>query len=146
MIALARPRPASITAFAIIFTAAAVLALIDGLVRLPEVLRGAQKLYPWVSRDALIVWHSAWLTIALIPVAMVWLSAIRFARWMVSIMALLKLGGLLAGWRALPMLFKVQPLWLVALVLGLIAVALLFTPASHHWFARKGDIDPAVFE
>lgn len=146
MIALARPRPASITAFAIIFIAAAVLSLVDGLVRLPEMLRGAQKLYPWVSRDALIVWHSAWLTIALIPVAMVWLSAIRFARWMVSIMALLKLGGLLAGWRALPMLVKVQPLWLVALVLGLVAVALLFTPASHQWFARKGGVDPAVFE
>jgi hypothetical protein len=146
MIALSRRRPASITAFAIIFTAAAVLSLVDGLVRLPEMLRGAQKLYPWVSRDALIVWHSAWLTIALIPVAMVWLSAIRFARWMVSIMALVKLGLLVTGGKLLLALALSQPLWAAAMVLSLLAVAFLFTPASHHWFARKGDIDPAVFE
>lgn len=146
MIALSRRRPKSITAFAILFTAAAVLSLVDGLVRLPETLAAAQKLYAWVSRDTMIVWHSAWLTIALIPVAMVWLSAIRFARWLVSIGALLRLAGLLTGWKLLPGLVIAQPIWAAAWALSLIAVALLFTPASNRWFADKGDVDPAVFE
>jgi hypothetical protein len=148
VIPLSRRRPASITGFAILFAAAAVLSLVDGLVRLAEVLPAAQKAYPWVSRDALIVWHSAWLTIALIPVAMVWLSAIRFARWMVSIAALLKLAGLVPGWRYLPRLVMDQPIWAAAWALSLVAVALLFTPASNRWFAHRGEAEesPAVFE
>jgi|JI7StandDraft_1071085.scaffolds.fasta_scaffold390195_2 hypothetical protein len=146
MIALSRRRPGSITAFALIFAVAAVLSLIDGLERLSEILAAAQKLYPWVTRDMMIVWHSAWLTIALIPVAMVWLSAIRFARWLVSIAALLKLAGLLTGWKFLPRLVVEQPIWAAAWGLSLVAVALLFTPASNRWFADKGGVDPAVFE
>ena len=55
---------------------------------------------------------------------MVWLSAVRFARWMVSIMALAKLGGFLVMLPALPMLIRLQPLWLASLPLGLFAVAL----------------------
>ncbi len=145
MIALSRMRPASITIFAIVFLAAAVLSCIDGLVRIPVQLK-AQNTFPWLSRDALIVWHSAWLSIALIPVAMVWLSAIKFARWMVSIMALGKLAGLLMMLPLLPMLVRMQPLWLASIVLGVPAVAMLFTPASNHWFAHKGGADPAVFE
>lgn len=146
MIALDRRRPTSITAFAILFAAAAVLGLIDGLVRLTEILAAGQKLYPWVTRDMVIVWHSAWLTIALIPVAMVWLSAIRLARWLVSIAALLKLAGLLAGWRVLPRVVMEQPVWAASWGLSLVAVAVLFTPASNRWFKHKGGGDPAVFE
>lgn len=146
MIALSRRRPGSITAFAILFVVAAVLSLIDGLVRLSEILAAARTLYPWVTRDMMIVWHSAWLTIALIPAAMVWLSAIRFARWLVSIAALIKLMLLLVGWQALPRVAMDQPIWLAASGLGLIAVAMLFTPASNRWFAQKGGVDPAVFE
>lgn len=146
MIPLSRRRPGSITGFAILFAAAAVLSLVDGLVRLPETLAATQKLYPWVSRDMMIVWHSAWLTIALIPVAMVWLSAIRLARWLVSIGALLRLAGLAAGWKLLPWLVIEQPIWAAAWLLSLVAVALLFTPASNRWFAHRGEFDPAVFE
>lgn len=142
MIPLSRPRPASITTFAIAFLVAAVLSCIDGLVRIPVRLQ-SQNALPWLSRDVLIVWHSAWLSIALIPVTMVWLSAARFARWMVSIMALAKLPGLLM---ALPLLVRMQPLWLASLLFGLFAAALLFTPASNRWFALKGEADPAVFE
>ena len=106
----------------------------------------SQNAFPWLSRDVLIVWHSAWLSIALIPVTMVWLSAARFARWMVSIMALAKLPGLLMALPLLPMLVRMQPLWLASLLFGLSAAALLFTPASNRWFALKGEADPAVFE
>lgn len=145
MIALSHRRPTSITIFAIVFLAAAVLSCIDGLVRIPVSLK-AQNAFPWLSRDVLIVWHSAWLSIALIPVAMVWLSAIRFARWMVSFMVLAKLAGLLMMLPLLTMLVRMQPLWLASIVLGVPAVAMLFTPASNHWFTHKGGADPAVFE
>ena len=145
MIALSRKRPLSINIFAVAFLAAAVLSCIDGLVRIPVALK-SQNAFPWLSLDVLIVWHSAWLSIALIPVAMVWLSAIRFARWMVSFMALAKLAGLLILLPALPMFVTMQPLWLASIVLGVPAVAMLFTPASNRWFAHKGEVDPAVFE
>lgn len=144
MIPLARRRPASITIFAVAFLAAAVLSCIDGLVRIPVVLKYDSS-FLGLSRDGLIVWHSAWLSIALIPVAMVWLSAVRFARWMVSIMAIAKLGGFLMALPVLPMIVRMQPLWLASLMLGLPAVALLFTPASNRWFALKGEVNPEVF-
>ncbi|HSJ78820.1 MAG TPA: hypothetical protein VK913_08825, partial [Erythrobacter sp.] len=99
------------------------------------------------SREAVIVWLSMWLSIALIPIAMVWLSAVRFARWMVTIMAAPKLLSLLLvatkDWRLIGV-FGLIPL--VSLLLTLIAVVLLFTSASNRWFAHKGDVDPAVFE
>jgi hypothetical protein len=46
----------------------------------------------------------------------------------------------------LPLLIRMQPLWLASLLFGLFAAALLFTPASNRWFALKGEADPAVFE
>ncbi|WP_285712275.1 hypothetical protein [Erythrobacter oryzae] len=145
MIALSRRRPTSITIFAVAFLAAALLTYIEALVRIPVALK-SESSFLGLGRDGLIVWHSAWLSIALIPVAMVWLSAIRFARWMVSIMALFKLAGFLMMLPALGLLVRMQPLWLAALPLGLFAVAMLFTPASNHWFKHKGEVDPAVFE
>lgn len=145
MIPLSRKRPLSINIFAAAFLAAALLSCIDGLARIPVALK-SQNAFPWLSRDVLIVWHSAWLSIALIPVAMVWFSAIRFARWMVGLMALAKLTGLLMLLPVLPMLMRMQPLWLASIVLGVPAVAMLFTPASNRWFAHKGEVDPAIFE
>jgi hypothetical protein len=148
MIALSRKRPRSITVFAIAFFAAALMACIDGLLSLALDLAFLQTRFPafaW-SRDALIVWHSAWLSIALIPIAMIWLSAVRFARWLVTVMALVKCVALLFVAPDLPRLVFVQPLWLPAQLLGLGAVIMLFTPASHRWFARKEEADPAVFE
>lgn len=148
MIPLSRPRPRSITLFAIIFLAAAALSFLDGLARIPVQLVAYRTALPEIdwSRDGLIVWHSAWLSIALIPIAMVWLSAVRFARWMVAIMALAKLAGLLTSLPMLAMVAKAQPLWLASLGLALVAAGLLFTPASHRWFARQGGADPAVFD
>lgn len=150
MIALSRKRPRSITVFAIAFFAAALMVCFDGLLSNALNLSFLQKQFPtfaW-SRDALIVWHSAWLSIALIPIAMVWLSAVRFARWLVTVMALVKIVGLLFVAPDLPRLVFVQPLWLPAQLLGLGAVIMLFTPESHDWFARKPAEEdaPAVFE
>jgi hypothetical protein len=149
MIALSRSRPRSISLFAMAFFAAAVLVFIHGLLHIPDRLSFLGKLIPAVdwSRDTVIVWHSMWLSIALIPIAMVWLSAVRFARWMVTLMVAPKLFGLLLmgpdGWRVIGM---ISPLVMASHLLSLLAVALLFTSASNRWFARKGEVDPAVFD
>jgi hypothetical protein len=149
MIALSRQRPHSITLFAVAFFGAALLVFVHGLLNIPDRQAFLFKLIPAVdwTRDAVIVWQSMWLSIALIPIAMVWLSAVRFARWMVTIMAAPRLLGLLfvgpEGWNLLGM---VSPLMMASHLLTLIAVMLLFMPASNRWFADKGGVDPAVFD
>lgn len=148
MIALSRPRPLSINIFAAAFLAAAVIAFLDGMLDLPAFQNHMSQNLPDIvwTRDAAIVTLSARLSIALIPIAMVWLSAARFARWMVTILALGKLLNLPDGIRLIARGAPVDTAWLASLVLGLIAVAVLFTPASNRWFAQKGGVDPAVFE
>ncbi len=148
MIALSQRRPGSITAFAVVFFAAALLSFLRGMIDLPAQQSDLERLVPAVtwSRDAVIVWQSARLSIALIPIAMVWLSAVRFARWMVTVLALGKLLMLPEGLRAIAAGGAVDTAWLVSLLLGLMAVAMLFTPASNRWFARQSENDPAVFE
>ncbi len=149
MIPLSRRRPASITAFAVLFFGAALLSFLGGLLNIPGQLRFLQVFIadaPW-SRDAAIVWLCAWLSIALIPTAMVWLSAVRFARWMVTIMAAPKLLGFpLLGPKAIATIAAINPLGMASTLLSLLAIAMLFTPASNRWFARKGEDDHAVFE
>jgi hypothetical protein len=148
MIPLSRARPVSINIFAAAFLAAAMIAFLDGLADIPALQRlfGANAPFMEWTRDAVIVTLSARLSIALIPVAMVWLSAVRFARWMVTVLGLGKLLSLPEAIRLIAGGSPVDAAWLVALALSLLAVAMLFTPASNRWFAEKGEIDPAVFE
>lgn len=149
MITLSRPRPRSITLFALAFFGAALLVFVDGLLHIPDRLAFLGKHFPAVewSRDTVIVWQSMWLSIALIPIAMVWLSAVRFARWMVTLMVAPKLFGLLfmgpEGWRVIGM---ISPLVMASHLLSLFAVALLFSHASNRWFAERGEVNPAVFD
>ncbi len=149
MIALSRRRPLSITIFAAAFLAAALLAFLRGMLNLPEQQFYLQQLIPAVtwSRDTTIIWQSAWLSIAFIPIAMVWLAAVRFARWMVTLMALPKALGLVQVAITNIATFTVlDPLVTSSALLSLFAVATLFTPASNRWFRDKGGGDPAVFE
>jgi hypothetical protein len=148
MIALSRARPVSINIFAVSFLTAALLPYIDGLLDLAPHQAFFETFAPQVawSRDWVIVMLSARLSIALIPIAMVWLSAVRFARWMVTIMVLGKVPGALPKIRALAGEGAFDPSYLAALLLSLLAVAVLFTPASNRWFADKGGVEPAVFE
>lgn len=148
MIPFARTRPFSINIFAAAFLAAAVIAFLDGLRDIPafqELMRVNLPQIDW-TRDAVIVTLSARLSIALIPIAMVWLSAVRSARWMLTVLALGKLLMLPDGLRAIAAGGAADTAWLVSLLLGLLAAAMLFTPASNRWFARQSENDPAVFE
>lgn len=145
MIPLARRRPGSITGFAVLFFAAALLTFVHGITDLAARQVALEQMLPAVawSRDAVIVWRSMWLSIALIPVAMVWLSGVRFARWMVTVMALIKLANLLGTGAARSL---ASPADWAAMLLGLMAVALLFTPASSRWFARSREAGSAILD
>jgi hypothetical protein len=148
MIALSRKRPMSINVFAAAFLAAALIAFLDGMRDLPAFQNYMSQNVPEIvwTRDAAIVTLSARLSIALIPVAMVWLAAVRFARWMVAVLGLGKLLNLPEGIRLLAEGAPVDAAWLASLALGVFALAMLFTPASNRWFARSEEADPAVFE
>jgi hypothetical protein len=149
VIALSRTRPLGINIFAAAFLSAALIAFLDGMRDLPAFQNAMSQNLPDIvwTRDAAIVTLSARLSIALIPIVMVWLSAVRFARWMVTILGLGKLLNLPEGLRLMADGAPVDTAWLASLALTLIAVAMLFTPASNRWFADKGkEADPAVFE
>lgn len=148
MIPLSRTRPLTINVFAAAFLAAALIAFLDGLGDIPDMQALLSANVPGIdwSRDAVIVTLSARLSIALIPIAMVWLSAVRFARWMVTVLGLGKLLNLPEGIRLIADGAPLDTAWLTSLVLGVFAIAMLFTPASNRWFAGKGAVDPAVFE
>ena len=148
MIPLSRTRPLTINVFAAAFLAAALIAFLDGLRDIPDIQALLSANVPGInwSRDAVIVTLSARLSIALIPIAMVWLSAVRFARWMVTVLGLGKLLNLPEGIRLIADGAPLDTAWLTSLVLGVFAIAMLFTPTSNRWFAGKGAVDPAVFE
>lgn len=90
------------------------------------------------TRDHAIVALSARLSIALIPIAMIWLRAIRFARWMVLALALSKLAGAPAVAATYGRGEALDPVWASTLGLSLTAAALLFAPGANRWFARRG--------
>lgn len=148
MIPLSRTRPLTVNVFAAAFLAAALIAFLDGLGDIPDMQALLSANVPGIdwSRDAVIVTLSARLSIALIPIAMVWLSAVRFARWMVTVLGLGKLLNLPEGIRLIADGAPLDTAWLTSMVLGVFAIAMLFTPASNRWFADKGAVDPAVFE
>lgn len=148
MIPLSQPRPTPINIFAAAFLTAAVLPFLDGITQLGLTetrLQIAYPSFPW-DRDRVIVWLSMWLTIALIPLAMVWLFAAPFARWLVAAMTLVKAPAALQSASLLLGGGEGDAQALVAFAFALLGTTMLFLPASHHWFARTGEADPAVFE
>ncbi|MDP2131339.1 MAG: hypothetical protein U0975_10255 [Erythrobacter sp.] len=141
-------RPLAIRIFAAAFLVSALIAYLDGLENIPAYQALLHTNVPEIawSQDAVIVTLSARLSIALIPIALVWLTAANFARWMVTVLALGKLINVPEAVQIVAQGDRIDPAWAASLTLGLFAVAVLFTPASNRWFAHKGEVDPAVFE
>jgi hypothetical protein len=129
------PRPLAIRVFAAAFLAAALLRLVRGLTDIEASALAYAIHLPWFvwDRDWTIVALSAEFTIALIPLAWIFLFAAPFARWLVL------------GFGALRLAF-LDPAALTGAVLVAVAMASLLTPAASRWFAHKGGVDPAVFE
>ena len=134
-----RRRPPAIRLFAVLFLAQAALALVAGLADIAGFRDYLAVSIPGIAfdRDLAIVILSARFTIALIPVALVWFLASRFARWMVAVLAVGKLLNLPEAWALLADGLWLSPLWLASLLLGLCGAALLFTPGAGAWFTRR---------
>ena len=147
MIPLSQPRPTPINIFAAAFLTAALVPFLDGITQLGLTETRLQVEYPYFpwSRDLVIVWLFSWLSIALIPLAMVWLIAAPVARWLVSGMTALKAPAALASAGAV-LVGEAEAERLVSFAFAVLGVIMLFLPASQQWFARTGEVDPAVFE
>ncbi|MFN3990153.1 MAG: hypothetical protein ACK4IS_07830 [Erythrobacter sp.] len=148
MIPLSQPRPTPINIFAAAFLTAALVPFLDGISQLGLTETRLQVDYPYFpwSRDWVIIWLFSWLTIALIPLAMVWLIAAPFARWLVSAMTVLKAPGAFVSAASLMGEAGGEGEGLVSFAFAVLGVIMLFLPASQQWFAREAEVDPAVFE
>ncbi len=131
------PRPRSIRWFAALFIAQGALAFGLRLVDLERVRADLAALLPHlaITRDTAIVVVCAQWTIALIPVALVWLRASRLARAVVPAMALARLVALPGAAQGAVPRDALAAGWLLALLLAVAGAALLFTRESARWFA-----------
>jgi hypothetical protein len=129
------PRPLAIRVFAAAFLAAALLRLVRGLADIEAAAVAFALAMPWFAwnRDATIVALSTEFTIALIPLAWIYLFAAPFARWLV-----LGLGAL--------RLWFLDPTALAGPALLVVAMASLLVPDAGRWFGRREEDGPAVFE
>ncbi|MGY6550692.1 MAG: hypothetical protein ACXIT4_02225 [Erythrobacter sp.] len=142
------PRPLTIRIFAAAFLSAALIAFLKGIGDIPRAqaaFAAQAPMFEW-SHDAVIVVLSARLSIALIPIALVWLTAANFARWMVTIIALAKALSIFEAVRLITAGSSIDTAWLAELVLAMVATVMLFMPASNAWFAKPTEPDAAVFE
>jgi uncharacterized membrane protein len=88
---------------------------------------------------------SARLTIAAIPVALVWFLASKFAKWMSAFLACLRIFQIPAFVSLLLSQGILDHRWAISSILAVIAVTFLFTREAREWFDGK-EIDPATFE
>ncbi|WP_346031132.1 hypothetical protein [Erythrobacter westpacificensis] len=99
-----------------------------------------------VTPDSAIIWSFAQLTIACIPVALIWYWASRLARILVGVMVGLSLAtipDLLFGWRVYGVLDPLAPVLIAASLLG---ASLLFIPPAQRWFSLRGRREADAFE
>ena len=143
-----RSRPLSIRLFAIAFLLAAVVAFLSDMASLDQAVAMFQKRQPQFSwnRDLAIIVLSARLSIAFIPVALVWFLASPFARWMAIVLALGKLINVpaaVATWQASGTL---GPIFVATHLLSFFAAACLLTPGASQWFKTRGRDDAQAFQ
>ena len=133
------PRPWSIQMFALAFTVQAIATFGQDITHLAQTKASLAATFPDIAfdRDLTIITTSARLSIALIPVAMVWFLASRLARWLIVMLALGKtLMTLNITMFSVPHEL-VTPLAFGSLLLSLGGAALLLTPGATRWFAHR---------
>jgi hypothetical protein len=127
------PRPLAIRAFSALFLLQAALSFWHQMSDLAATQAMLAATFPQlvVDRDLAIVATSARLTIALIPVALIWFLGARFARILVLVFV--------AG-RLLTVPDGPSSSEIVSLLLAVLAAAILLSPGASRWF-RKRPVD-----
>ena len=140
------PRPLSIRLFAALFLVQATIAFLHQITRISATQSVLAAALPFIAfdRDLTIVAINARLTIAIIPVALVWFRASRVARWLVLAFTLAKIAGVPAELASIRAGGSVSWLWVATLALSCTGATLLFTRASARWFGRKSLITHAA--
>lgn len=142
------PRPWSIRLFALLFLAQALLGFVHQITHLPDIQAWLAAITPSlaIDRDMTIVVTCARLTIALVPVALVWFLASRVACWLVVAMMVLRLISIPGSLAELAPGEAAAPLWIASLILALAGTALLFTGSSARWFITRSRRGVPIFE
>lgn len=136
------PRPVSIRIFAALFLFIGLSGLLDGLTGLPAAQKMLGERFGWISwdREWTIIALSAQFTISLIPVTLIYLFASRFARWLMVIFGMLKLGLLVLHPELAAAELSLRPMSIIPPVILVIAIGMLFTAGPNAWFRNRGNI------
>ena len=146
------PRPWTIHAFAAIFLATGFIDLIRGLSSVGNYNFAGFNPFTGerLSDDAVIVMVSAGFTIVCIPVVAIWLFGNNIARWIVTLFTLwgvVSFGMHLDERYVAVLLEHSGAVWsLIPKIATWVGVLMLFLPASRSWFARKQEVEHAIFE
>jgi len=129
------PRPPAIRVFVLLFLLQAALSFWHqmSILAATQAMLAARFAHLAIDRDAAIIVTSARLTIALIPVALIWFLASRFAR----VLVLLFLTTRLLTIADAPSLPEIA-----SLVLALAAAMLLFSSGAAGWFRKPAKPAP----
>lgn len=141
------PRPWSIRLFALAFLFAAMWRLLDHLLNPLSAWFLYSERFPQIewTGDLVIVASSAEFTIALIPIVWIFGLGSRVARWIVTLFGIYKL--LPYSWSPDLILFSIEsnPLLLVPFLATVLALVMLYVPASGRWFDRSREVAPETF-
>ncbi|MEP0189304.1 MAG: hypothetical protein ABJP70_03505 [Erythrobacter sp.] len=132
------PRPWSIWAFFCISLLLAVGRYFDGLGTLEFWEEEFARLFPafiW-NRDWTIVTLSAWFTVQLIPILLVFGFASRFARWLILAATLVPMIVLFTDIEYSSTYPRFFELAFIRWAIPILLVALLFLPGANRWFSR----------
>lgn len=143
-------RPWTIHAFAAAFLAVGLWDLVYSLTKLHRFR--IEMFGTLLNEDGLIVYHSAMFTIICIPVIAVWLFGSRIARGLITVMTLWGAGmftfHFFSGpWMRAILGMSTADRWDVigTRIVCLLAIALLFLPASRPWFRKEQSVDVSAF-
>ena len=134
------PRPLSIRLFALGFPVQALCDFVHQMRHLEAMQAFFAHNLPDIAfdRDLTIATICARLSIALIPVALLWFFAARWVRWILLATLVARLAALPNALAALPPGTSVSLWWLGSILLATIATCLLFVRGSARWLADRG--------
>ena len=133
-------KPRSITLFAILFVTQAAMGTIHNIAS-PESMRAqieASFQSGYQTNGVFAVILGIRLAIAGLLAWLVWARANNVAKWIAIVFAFGRIAQVRDAWSGLQHGHANSIAWTAELLVGLLAVACLFTPKSRDWFRTKG--------